>query len=139
MRICMLMRRDVEIVILIDRIPIYSYKKKTGFSLPSPTLPTTDSGVLSQPLLADREGRPRAGEAMVERPLHRTPTCLSGEWDAVQDRAPQGGPSLSTAIACEKGVRSRVALQPHPSMWGEDAPPLAEGELGQANSNLGGT
>ena len=79
------------------------------------------------------------GETMVERPLHRTPTCLSGEWDAVQDRAPQGGPSLSTAIACGKGVRSRVALQPHPSMWGEDAPPLAEGELGQANSNLGGT
>ena len=37
--------------------------KKTGFSLPSPTLPTTDSGVLGQPLLADRakEGRPPAG------------------------------------------------------------------------------
>ena len=117
MRICMLMRRDVEIVILIDRIPIYSYKKKTGFSLPSPTLPTTDSGVLSQPLLADREGRPRAGEAMVERPLHRTPTCLSGEWDAVQDRAPQGGPSLSTAIACEmRSVES-----------GRSAPPLYVG------------
>ena len=86
------------------------------------------------------------GEAMVERPLHRTPTCLSGEWDAVQDRAPQGGPSLSSSPIPLCGVRTlppsrrgSLGVQPHPSMWGEDAPPLAEGELAQANSNLGGT
>jgi len=63
------------------------------------------------------------GEAMVERPLHRTPTCLSGEWDAVQDRAPQGGPSLSTAIACEmRSVESGCSAPPLYVGWGCSPP-----------------
>ena len=77
---------------------------------------------------------------MVERPLHRTPTCLSGEWEGTLCRI-----APLRAVVCSQElrsrvlrVRSRVVVQPHPSMWGEDAPPLAEGELGLASSRLGG-
>ena len=69
------------------------------------------------------------GEAMVERPLHRTPTCLSGEWDAVQDRAPQGGPSLSTAIACENAFGREWLFSPTPLCGVRMLPPSRRGSL----------
>ena len=73
---------------------------------------------------------------MVERPLHRTPTCLSGEWEGTLCRIAPLRAVVRSHKNCDRVcyVFGREwSFSPTP-MWGEDAPPFAEGELGLANS-----